>query len=128
MHNIRVAVYGTLLQNFGNHRAYMQTAKFVGEATIPGKMYSLGGYPCVSLHGNNTIHLEVYDIDEETLKHLDRLEGHPRFYQREIVETSIGPAWIYLINNAEQQGYNTVVASGSWREYTLPKKEESYAI
>lgn len=127
MHNIRVFVYGTLLAGFGNHRAYMQTAKLVDKATVPGKMYSLGGYPCVSVHGNNTVHGEVYDIDEETLKHLDRLEGHPRFYQREIVETSIGPAWIYLINNAEQQGYNNVVASGNWREFTQEKESRRVA-
>lgn len=118
MHNIRVMVYGTLLAGYGNHRAYMQTAKLVGEATMRGKMYSLGAFPCVSLHGDNTIRGEVYDVDEETLKYLDRLEGHPRFYCREVVETTLGPAWVYLINRDDEMSSTPVVASGSWREYT----------
>ena len=121
----KVVVYGSLLKGLGNHRV-LGDSEFIGECTFQGRMFSLGAYPCVSIHGNTTIKGEMYDVSDSTLRDLDRLEGHPRFYCREVVETSRGPAWVYLINNADQQGYTKVVQSGDWRDYYEHKNTDEW--
>ncbi|HEY9816912.1 MAG TPA: gamma-glutamylcyclotransferase family protein [Candidatus Obscuribacterales bacterium] len=81
-------VYGSLKQGFGNHRL-LKASTFLGEAKLSqcGAMYSLGGFPAVTLGKRvSPIHGELYEIDENTLDALDSLEGHPHFYQRTEVD------------------------------------------
>lgn len=60
---------------------------------------------------------------------LDRLEGHPRYYERKIVRTSAGDVWIYLIDDRNYYGPNArIVKSGVWEEgvnYTAEAAENS---
>ena len=75
---MKVFVYGTLRKGFGNH-SLLYNANFVGKATIKAAMYSMGYVPYVSLQTyeeNDLVHGEVYEIDKDTLKRLDRLEGY----------------------------------------------------
>lgn len=113
MQNNRVFVYGTLKRGFGNHRL-LEGSTFVDEAITKGEMRSLGGFPGVTLHGNQQIHGEIYAVDDETMERCDRLEGHPRWYNRQIVETSKGPAWMYTLDDSQMQQC-PVVKDGTWR-------------
>lgn len=118
MNKINVVVYGSLLAGLHNHRVLARNeAEYLGEVTFKGQMYSLGAYPYVSLHGDTDIRGEMYVVSERCLKELDYLEGHPTYYCREIVETSGGPAWVYLINNDEERSSSNVVRSGDWRAH-----------
>lgn len=109
-----LAVYGTLKKGFPNHRV-IQNCKFIGEyETLPiFTMYSLGPYPAVVHHGNTSITIEIYKIEsEEIAKKLDRLEGYPTLYIKEIISTEVGDLIIYLFN---QPICNyKVITSGKW--------------
>lgn len=87
--------------------------KFIAQATMTGAtMYSLGGFPGIVLDGsNNTIHGEVFEVSD--FAPLDRLEGTPSFYDRKIVDTSVGKAWVYFLRPEQVRGLN-VVESGAW--------------
>ena len=85
-----VAVYGTLKKGFGNHRLLAQS-RFVGEAlTEPNfTLLHLGGFPGIVRSGDTAVSCEVYEVDDITLARLDRLEGHPTFYERQPLTVAI---------------------------------------
>jgi gamma-glutamylcyclotransferase (GGCT)/AIG2-like uncharacterized protein YtfP len=69
-------------------------------------MYSLGSFPCITHEPTAPVIVEVYEVNDYTLQRLDNLEGHPKFYRRDLVdilclnddgggETIV--AWIYFI-------------------------------
>ena len=79
-------VYGTLKRGKGNHRFLSEGgATFLGNArTEPAfTMLHLGGFPGVVRAGKTVVHGELYEVNDEILGRLDRLEGHPNFYQRQ---------------------------------------------
>lgn len=106
-------VYGTLKKGFGNNHL-LSGDTFVGEATtLPNfTMFSMGGFPGVSKEGETQIRGEIYEVSPSTLERLDRLEGHPNWYIREEVPTSLGRAWIYLQPANSRGGKN--IPSGIW--------------
>lgn len=73
-------VYGTLKRDFGNHRL-LGDSQFLGEASTEGQLYS-AGIPYMK-HGPGQVQGEVYIVSDETLRRLDRLEGHPNWYLRQ---------------------------------------------
>lgn len=89
----KVFVYGTLKRSYSNHHL-LKSSTFLGQDTIKGEMYNLGHYPAIK-NGENDIHGEVYEIDENTEQMLDILEGVPSFYQKHTVETKYGEAIVY---------------------------------
>lgn len=111
---MRVAVYGTLRQGFGNHRL-LEHSKFLGK-TKTDAIFSMHGHivPWISNGGDTQITVEVYEIDEQTLQSLDWLEGYPNYYDRQIINTEFGEAWIYFIDNRLVGNY---IESGDWAEY-----------
>jgi len=111
---IKVAVYGTLREGFPNH-ALLHKSTLIGEATVPGRMHDLGPFPAVCLHEKGTVKVELYEVDEETLELLDRLEGHPTLYQRVDVMTSEGPAFMYVMSEDELLD-SPSIPSGDWAD------------
>ena len=82
MHHI--FVYGTLKRGHGNHHL-LETATFLGVAVTAPEftMLRLGGFPGIVRSGETEIKGELYEVDDATLRRLDRLEGHPSFYERQ---------------------------------------------
>ena len=79
----RVFVYGTLRAGEPNHYLldhHDLVARARTEAAF--ELVSLGAFPAMIAGGATAVVGEVYEIDPVTLAALDRLEGHPRFYQR----------------------------------------------
>lgn len=110
----RIFVYGTLKRGGGNWRYHLKgKAKFITEAQIHGTMYHLGGFPAISLHGDGNIHGEIFEVDDDTLASCDRLEGHPRWYVRTPVQTSRGPAEVYVMNQLDGSDTRTI-KDGIW--------------
>lgn len=109
---IRVAVYGTLKKGRGNHRV-MENAggKLLGEDVVPAKLYAYcQGFPSLTLEPYHGVLIEVYEV--ENLSPLDRLEGYPSFYNRSVIDTQYGQAWIYHMDEDDLNGKVDVITSG----------------
>jgi len=114
-HKNLVFVYGTLRRARGNHQL-LEGAPFIGAGTTKLKyaMYLEGGYPyAVSTEQRYQIVGELYAVNDEILKRVDRLEGHPCYYVRSQVEVIVDDveytAWMYF---RDQKG--TLLQSGDY--------------
>lgn len=129
---IRLAVYGTLRKGFGNYEVYLKNeindgkAKFIGKGKTLNKytMYC-SGIPFV-IEGKETsnIMVEVYEInDNDVVRRIDILEGHPYVYRRKIVPIvldngKIIDAWLYFYIANDLEDYEMIVVeSGDYADY-----------
>lgn len=123
-----VFVFGSLKKGFGNHRL-LQDSEFIEPAVTKDaafKMVSYGGFPGMYHGGDTAIHGEVYEVDDETFQRLDRLEGHPNFYQREQVQVHLkrdaddvpieATAWMYINHGTGDE--HQAIESGVWSHVT----------
>ena len=124
---MRIFVYGSLRRGFGNHRL-LDASRHLGNALTEPiySMLDLGGIPGVIVGGSTAIYGELYDLDDETLRYVDALEGHPLGYRRTPIKvfrldaedqmSSSGPeeASIYLLPQRSREWY-PIVESGDWR-------------
>ena len=104
-----VFVYGTLRKGFHNH-SLIEDAEYLGNS-YTCKEYSMlictsTGIPFVVKEKNYPIFGEVYKCDAKIMANLDRLEGHPTFYRRELIDIFIPDgidriiemkAWLYFL-------------------------------
>ena len=99
-----VFVYGTLRLGHSNHHLLKDAYSYgIGSTESSYTMYLVGGYPYVTSSENRyPIVGEMYAVDDDTLSDLDRMEGHPRYYERREINVIIGEvhhvAWMYLRN------------------------------
>lgn len=86
---VRICVYGSLKAGGRLHRN-MQEARFLGETTFPGQLFSLGPYPAAlpADTPEDVVHGEVYECPDALVKRLDSIEGHPWHYKRTQVQTA----------------------------------------
>jgi gamma-glutamylcyclotransferase (GGCT)/AIG2-like uncharacterized protein YtfP len=139
MAKIRVLVYGTLKSGQGNFRV-MQEAQGVslGSAwTLQPDFFliDLGVYPAAvpaKSDQGTVVQGELFELDEENLPILDRLEGFPHNYDRKEIPVEYGyqvhnadtdkweyptcMAWMYFINPRGWMGGRDVVVclDGKW--------------
>lgn len=105
MHRHEIFVYGSLKSGFWNNRL-LEHSIFIGQACTADMMLLVDGSfpylaaPCqfagtsladaiVPLAGN--VYGEVWRVDDETLAALDRLEGTPHHYTRELIKVQFAP-------------------------------------
>lgn len=121
----KVAVYGSLRKGLHNHGLLAQ-ADYLGTERISGfNMHSLGSFPFVTTRGvtpESEITIEVYEVTPAEFRRLDMLEGYPSFYDRMLIDTSHGQAWIYFID--QDGSYSTTrneqVQDGDWLNFLNP--------
>lgn len=124
----KLFVYGTLMSGYGNHRL-LENSSYVGEYLVNGALF-VAGLPFFSAdYLDDTPSLgvigELYEVDDETLKRCDGLEGHPVFYRR-ITTTAIPmdgagdeeTCFIYEYPNAKRHG--AFIVSGDYRTERPP--------
>jgi gamma-glutamylcyclotransferase (GGCT)/AIG2-like uncharacterized protein YtfP len=115
-----VFVYGTLRRGEGNNRL-LRDSRYVGDATVSGTLYSLGGFPGLRLDdAEGPVAGELWMVDDKTLADLDRLEGvahgfYVRRRARAIGANARAVAWVYEIAEEHIVG-RPVIASGDWRQ------------
>lgn len=106
-----VFVYGTLKRGHPNHDV-LEGARgrfLMACATSPEfEMIDLGSFPAVREGGAMAIHGEVYEVAD--MDPIDRLEGYPILYDRKLIDTPCGQAWIYIRNAAE----GNRIPDGNW--------------
>ncbi|MDF7680028.1 gamma-glutamylcyclotransferase [Enterobacteriaceae bacterium ESL0689] len=108
---MRIFVYGSLRRKQGNSH-WMTNAQWLGDHQINGyQLYNLGFYPG-AMPGKGILCGEVYRIDASTLAELDALRIQNGEYDRHLIATPYGNAWMYVyqgpINHA------TRIVSGDW--------------
>jgi gamma-glutamylaminecyclotransferase len=111
----RVFVYGTLRAGQPNHRV-LRGATALGAATTaePFVMHDLGAFPAIVAGGATPIAGEVYQVDADTLRSLDHLEGYPQFYDRvEVALTDGTSALVYTMQPRQVVG-RPIIHSGDW--------------
>lgn len=125
-----VAVYGSLRRGMGNHQYYLSSSEYKGTFSTEPEytLHSLSYYPGLKLDGNTSIVMEVYEVDEETLKNLNRLEGYrpgetSTFYDRIEINTPWGRAFTYIYVNKLSK--ESIVESGDWVGFK--NKEKSWS-
>ena len=124
-----VFVYGTLKKGYSNHQLFKQ-AEFLAHATTSGIMLNLGAFPAI-INGKARVFGELYKITPEILAFLDRLEGHPHFYERKLVDLKTQDidemgedikAWCYFLSKGAQEYYQEVcpiIKNGVWDKKRL---------
>ena len=117
-----VAAYGSLRASMHNHPHYLATSECKGTFKTEPEytLHSLGSFPGLKLNGNHSIVMEVYEVDENTLKKLNHLEGYypgekATFYDRIEINTPWGKAFTYIYVN--ELSKDSIVESGDWVEY-----------
>jgi gamma-glutamylcyclotransferase (GGCT)/AIG2-like uncharacterized protein YtfP len=112
----QVFVYGTLLRGDVNHHL-LAGAQYLGpHRTAPCfALYLLGAYPGAVRGGTCAIVGEVYAVDHAGLRRLDRLEDYPRLYDRQLLGSPYGRAWIYLYRGSVQD--RPMIRGGDWRAF-----------
>jgi gamma-glutamylcyclotransferase (GGCT)/AIG2-like uncharacterized protein YtfP len=119
----RVFVYGTLRAGEPNHYLLDHHALVRRARTEPAfELVSLGAFPAMVAGGATAVVGEVYDVDAVTLAALDRLEGHPRFYERRTVRLQDGDEVAAYVLPIEQAHGRPRIPSGDWME-SNPRKE-----
>lgn len=131
-----VFVYGSLRRGMHNHYL-LGDSEFVGNGKTVAKygMVDVGSFPAVvepeeGEAGETEITGEVYRVDAKTLERLDRLEGYPKFYDREptaiVTADDMLTAWMYYWPTGCSTNGTTPVPSGDWVEYHAPEPEIRY--
>ncbi|WP_213036211.1 gamma-glutamylcyclotransferase [Candidatus Nitrotoga fabula] len=126
---MKIFVYGTLLR--GMLRApVLNDSEFLGSGFIQGSFYDLGEYPGVC-EGKDPIYGEIYQVDQNTLKTLDQIEGYNPAAERQslyvrknvFVTPFDGGTQIEAITyfyNGDITGCNPITC-GDYRRYIMEK-------
>lgn len=109
---MKVAVYGTLKKGQRLHH-FMKEAVYVGDTNISGVLYNLGSYPALAV-GTDIIKAEVYDINDETLRWLDRVESNGVIYDRVLIDVEVNgikqQVFVYKYRNVDYlQKYCSII-------------------
>jgi gamma-glutamylaminecyclotransferase len=127
----RVFVYGTLLRGEPNHPV-LGGCLLVAQARTRSEFtfHSLGGFPGM-IRGSDIDHQvvigEIYEVDRAALDRLDRLEGHPSFYERTEIVLECGSVVQTYLLARDRFGNEPRILSGSWREHRKASHENYYA-
>lgn len=127
-----VFVYGTLRKNEKNAHLLDGARQIAQQAWIQGALLNTDrGYPALA-EGNDRVYGELYDVDEEMLEKIDRLEGSAGPGVNNMYNRCINQVYTYQI---QKQAYVYVTAekeattwqpipSGDWKVHLYEKEPE----
>lgn len=112
-------VYGTLMKGEINSDL-LKDAEFIKSSKTKEKytLINLGAYPAVVKVPQVKISGELYSVTQEILKHTDKLEGYPHYYDRELIELDGGEKAIMYFLPAENINMKnaSVIECGNWKK------------
>ncbi len=116
MEFVNVFVYGSLMTYGANHKL-LETAEFLStDALDDAELVDLTTHPMlISGLGIGTVYGECYRVSLDTLQVLDRLEGHPNYYQRRLLRLRSGREAMVYTGDAEKAQGKPRISSGRWR-------------
>ena len=121
MNSHRLFVYGSLKRGF-RHHGVLGDALFEGPArTTAGFFLALQGeYPALVRGGEGSVEGELFRVTAELLTELDRFEGCPDLYLRELVTLDDGTsAQSYLIP-PDRASALPIIPEGRWSDPVTP--------
>jgi gamma-glutamylcyclotransferase (GGCT)/AIG2-like uncharacterized protein YtfP len=128
MNKTLISVYGSLRKTMSNHNYFLSTSKYKGTFSTEPEftLHSLGSYPGLKKSGNTSVVMEVYEVEDDVLKRLNRLEGYDTntvatFYDRIELQTPWGVSFVYVYVNDLPK--HSIVESGDWVKYKNEKLE-----
>lgn len=128
-----VAVYGSLRRGMSNHQYYLSDSTYKGTFTTEPEytMHSLSYYPGLKQNGNHSVVMEVYEVYEDVLDSLNRLEGYrpgekASFYDRIEINTPWGKAFTYIYVN--ELSKDSIVESGNWCEFKNKQEKSWFSV
>ena len=120
METVKLIVYGTLMSGERNHR-FCRNAVSITPCIVTGTLYDTGyGFPAFVPEGDGEVKAELIEIPLADWADIDRLEGYPRLYDRQLLQATLADGgkaigWIYIMNTPPEGA--RVIESGSWKEY-----------
>ena len=120
---LAVFVYGTLMRGLSRHH-FMSDGRFEGEASVKGRLISLGEYPAL-LDGAGTVRGELYSFDDlpaaldvlDDVENFDPANPEESEYIREVRRVDRDGtqlrAWLYIYNQPAENA--PIISSGDWR-------------
>ncbi len=130
MLNNSVFVYGTLLPGLHNHIFLLDGRLRKDNAFLRGyAMYDTGsGFPCIMPKEGHIVYGQVWDVSDAMLVDLDRLEGVPYLYTRNLcaaLSDEMRDCWTYVWGRLEDGYHNTMplIDHGSWMAHVMKDKE-----
>ena len=96
---VKLFVYGTLKEGYGNNRYYLYDCEKLGEGWLKGFEMRASGIPFVyySNDPESKVYGDIYRVPwDKIVNSIDFLEGHPSFYTRTWIEDQLGGVWVYL--------------------------------
>lgn len=122
-----VAVYGSLRKKMYNHHYHLSTSKYEGTFSTEPEytLHEVSLFPGLKLNGNTSVVMEVYEVNEETLNNINRLENYnpekkSTFYDRIEINTPWGKSFTYIYVN--ELSKDSIVESGDWVLYKTKEK------
>jgi gamma-glutamylcyclotransferase (GGCT)/AIG2-like uncharacterized protein YtfP len=118
---LNVFVYGTLLSGEPNHDR-LRGARLIASTRTESRytLLSLGPYPALVEGGTTSVAGEVYDVDDELLRALDRFEGVPSLYRRvriHLLGGSVADGYALPRSRSASGKKHRLIPGGDWREY-----------
>jgi gamma-glutamylcyclotransferase (GGCT)/AIG2-like uncharacterized protein YtfP len=84
-------------------------------ATAPGyALYDLGEYPSLADDDDGVVEGEVYLVTAEHLAELDRYEGYPELYRREVVPLADGSSAEAYVMPVSALSGRRKIPGGAW--------------
>lgn len=118
---MKFAVYGTLRKGYGNNRL-LENTNYLGQGWSVDKFrLTANGIPYVSKKDPvSRVKVEIYETeDQNVIRNVDSLEGHPRFYKREeiLVEMNTGQIEKAELYFCEGREHLTLIDTGDYGDY-----------
>lgn len=117
----KVFVYGTLMSGRSNN-FLMEDSLFLGEASVSGySMYEPSWYPGVIRDPDGIVLGELYEVDLDTMKKLNVLEGEGSLYELDYADANIcgiivpGVAIYVYLHDVDKETH-VPLANQPWRE------------
>ena len=120
MKTVKLIVYGTLMSGERNH-CFCQNAVSITPCSVTGTLYDTGcGFPAFQPEGESTVAAELIEIPFADWAAVDRLEGYPRLYDRQLFPAKLADGtevsgWVYIMHTLPPMA--KVIESGDWKEY-----------
>ena len=120
----QVFVYGSLKRHQPNRPEFnrglltREGAVFLKDLVLklPLQMFNMGYFPALvpAPLEEHTITGELYEITDELLAVLDRIEGHPDHYRRVQYPAHLGEAWVYVRPELNANYQYEIIPEGVW--------------